>query len=132
MKPIFFLLLSASCLTACDGGSSSTTTTSAPPPATAPNNTAVNTRDKPADSITAGAQGQNKNDVQTTADIRKRVMDAKLSVDAQNCKIVTQNGKVTLRGPVKTQDEKDTIAKLATDVAGTGNVDNQLEVLPSP
>ena len=59
-----------------------------------------------------------------------------MSVDAQNAKVVVQGGKVTLRGPVKSQEEKEAVGKIATDVAGAGNVDNQLEVAgaatPSP
>jgi osmotically-inducible protein OsmY len=73
-------------------------------------------------------QGGDESDRKITADIRKRVMDAKLSVDAQNAKIVTQGGRVTLRGPVSTQAEKDTIGRIAGEVAGVTNVDNQLEV----
>ena len=53
-----------------------------------------------------------------------------MSVNAQNVKIITQSGKVTLRGPVKTEEEKAQIAKMAEEVAGPGNVDNQLEVQP--
>jgi osmotically-inducible protein OsmY len=51
-----------------------------------------------------------------------------MSVDAHNIKIITQDGKVTLRGPVKTEEEKQMIQKIALDVAGANNVDNQLEV----
>jgi osmotically-inducible protein OsmY len=53
-----------------------------------------------------------------------------MSTNAQNVKVVTQNGHVTLRGPVNTQDEKDTIGKMAADIAGQASVDNQLEVKP--
>ena len=51
-------------------------------------------------------------------------------VNAQNVKIITQSGKVTLRGPVKSEEEKAQIAKMAEEVACPGNVDNQLEVQP--
>ena len=63
-----------------------------------------------------------------TADIRKQVVETKMSVDAQNIKIITQDGKVTLRGPVKTEEEKQMIQKIDLDLAGANNVDNQLEV----
>ena len=65
-----------------------------------------------------------------TASIRKRVVDTKMSVNAQNVKIMTQDGKVTLRGPVKSEDEKIQIDKIAHEIAGPANVDNQLEIQP--
>ena len=67
-----------------------------------------------------------------TADIRKRVVDTKMSTNAQNVKIVTQDGHVTLRGPVKSDEERTRIGKFAEEVAGSGNVDNQLEVETNP
>ena len=94
----------------------------------APDNTGINERDRAPKAKTAGEQGQRKDDVQITADIRKRVVDTEMSTNAHNCKIITQDGKVTLRGPVNTQEEKDTIGRIATEVAGAGNVDNQLEI----
>lgn len=94
----------------------------------APDNSAINERDRAPDAKTAGTQGQGKTDVQLTADIRKRIVKTDMSTNAHNSKIVTQNGKVTLRGPVKTQEEKDTIGRIAVEVAGADNVDNQLEV----
>jgi osmotically-inducible protein OsmY len=51
-----------------------------------------------------------------------------MSVNAKNVKIITQEGKVTLRGPVKTEEEKQKIEKIASDVAGADKVDNQMEV----
>jgi osmotically-inducible protein OsmY len=64
-----------------------------------------------------------------TAQIRKEVVGTKgLSVNAQNVKIITNAGKVTLRGPVNTADEKRLIGDIATKYAQPGNVDNQLEV----
>ena len=62
------------------------------------------------------------------SDIRKRIVDTKLSVNAHNVKIITQDGKVTLRGPVTTEEEKQQIEQIARDVAGANNVDSQLEV----
>ena len=73
-------------------------------------------------------QNENKADIKITADIRKQVVDTKMSVNAHNIKIITQDGKVTLRGPVKTEEEKQMIEKIALAVAGANNVDNQLEV----
>jgi osmotically-inducible protein OsmY len=91
-------------------------------------NTAVNTRDRDADTKTPRDQQENKSDVKITADIRDKITDTKMSTNAQNVKIVTENGKVTLRGPVKSQEEKDAIDQMAKQVAGEGNVDNQLEI----
>jgi hypothetical protein len=98
----------------------------------APDNSGINVRDRAPDAKTAGAAGQTKSDVQLAADIRKGIMDTKMSMNAQNSKIVVQSGKVTLRGPVKTQEEKDAIGRIAIDVAGAANVDNQLEVESKP
>ncbi len=61
-----------------------------------------------------------------------RVVDTEMSVNAHNVKIVTQDGRVTLRGPVKDAAEKDAIEKIAVEVAGAGHVDNQLEVETTP
>jgi hyperosmotically inducible periplasmic protein len=107
------------------------TNDTAPNATTQPDNTGINARDQSADAVTAGSQGQGKSDVVVTADIRKRIMAANMSVDAQNVKVVSQNGKVTLRGPVDNQNEKDSISQIATDIAGADNVDNQLDIKPS-
>ncbi len=100
-------------------------------PTTQPDNSAINTRDRAADAVTSGTQGQSKSDVDLTADIRRRVMDTKMSVNAHNVKIICSNGKVMLRGPVNAQEEKEAIANLAGDVAGATNVDNKLEIKPN-
>jgi hyperosmotically inducible periplasmic protein len=104
-----------------------TTTTSTNP--VAPNNTAVNKRDADGATKTPLDQNENKADIDRTAEIRKRILDTPdMSTNAQNCKVMTANGKVTLRGPVNSEAERETIVKIATAVAGEGNVDNQLEV----
>lgn len=92
------------------------------------NNSGVNVRDRGGATKTPLDQNENKTDVKITADIRKQVVAGKMSVDAQNVKIITQDGKVTLRGPVKSDDEKASIEKIAVNVAGADRVDNQLEV----
>ena len=107
-----------------------TTPASADNTAVKRDNTAVNVRDRSDAVKTPIDQNENKKDIDITANIRKRVVDTKMSVNAQNVKIITQDGKVTLRGPVKSADEKTQIEKLAQEVAGAGNVDNQLEVQP--
>ena len=94
-----------------------------------PDNSAVNVRDRNPNSMTADQQANAKNDVEVTREIRRSVMkDNSLSMMAHNVKIVTANGNVTLRGPVKTEDEKNEIASKAQAIAGADKVDNQLEV----
>ena len=97
--------------------------------AVAPDNSAVNVRDRAPDAITAGEQSSAKSDVELTREIRRAVVkDDSLSMLAHNVKIVTSNGAVTLRGPVKTEQEKIAIANRAKAIAGPDKVDNQLEV----
>ena len=91
-------------------------------------NTGVNVRDRDSTAKTPVDQNENKADIAITANIRKRVVETKMSVNAHNVKIITQDGKVTLRGPVSTEQEKQRIEKIARAVAGVNNVDNQLEV----
>lgn len=95
---------------------------------TQPDNTAVNERDRSDAAKTPINQNENQADIDVTANIRKRVVDTKMSVNAQNVKIITQDGKVTLRGPVDSADEKKQIEDIATEVAGAGKVDSQLEI----
>jgi hypothetical protein len=91
-------------------------------------NTGVNVRDQDGMAKTPMDQKENEPDINITADIRKRVVDGEFSLDAQNVKIITQDGKVTLRGLVKNEEEKQNIERIARDVAGADKVDNQLEV----
>lgn len=94
-----------------------------------PDNTKKNERDRDSAAKTPMDQNENKGDIDITASIRKAVMDDDdLSTTAKNCKIITADGVVTLRGPVASEDEKATIADLAKDVDGVKSVDNQLEV----
>lgn len=80
---------------------------------------------------TADDQKLNPADRAITQKIRKAVHDDNtLSTYAHNIKIITQDGKVTLRGPVRSDDEKASIEAKAVAVAGQGNVTNQLEVAP--
>lgn len=94
-----------------------------------PDNTARNSRDRDAKTLTPLDQGSSKSDVEITAQIRKEIIaTADMSVNAQNVKIITQNGKVTLRGPVNTASEKTTIDGIATRLVRTENVASHLEV----
>lgn len=99
---------------------------------TSPDNTAVNERDAVRDTKTPIDQDENQADVNRTAEIRKRLLDQPdMSVNARNAKIITSQGKVTLRGPVDSEAERDALVKIATDIAGAENVENQLEVVPA-
>jgi len=97
-----------------------------------PDNTATNERDRSSETQTSGDQSNSKDDVNTTAAIRRAVVkDDSLSATAKNVKIITANGTVTLRGPVKTDAEKAKIAKIAESAAGNAKINNQLEVKTS-
>jgi hyperosmotically inducible periplasmic protein len=96
---------------------------------TQPDNTKKN-RDQ--SSPTADQQKMNPSDRATTQKIRRAVMaDKSLSTYAHNVKIVAQDGKVTLRGPVRSDDEKRSVEAKAAAVVGEGNVTSQIEITPS-
>jgi hyperosmotically inducible protein len=95
----------------------------------AADNTGVNERDRDRAQPTPMDQGNGEVDVDLTQRIRKAVMaDDSLSFTAKNAKIITRDGRVTLRGPVKSAAEKDAIYKCAVSAAGVGRVTNELEV----
>jgi hyperosmotically inducible protein len=77
-------------------------------------------------------QKNNTSDRDIMQKIRKSIVDDKtLSTYAHNVKIVAQGGKVTLKGPVRSAEEKQTIEQKATEVAGAGNVTNELTIKAS-
>lgn len=91
-------------------------------------NTAKNARDRGNAELTPQDQGRSKSDVETTRNIRRAlVKNHDLSMTAKNIKIITVDGKVTLRGPVKTQQERDLINKI-TQQEGVSSLNDQLEV----
>lgn len=95
----------------------------------APDNTGKNKVDREANTKTPFDQSESAADIKITAEIRRAIMNnTSMSTDAQNCKIMTSNGIVTLRGPVQFLAEKEMIGTLAEKVAGVIRVDNQLEV----
>ena len=96
---------------------------------TSSDNTKVNKRDRKTSEPTAD-QGKNaSSDRETMRKIRRAVVaDKSLSTYAHNIKIISQGGKVTLKGPVHTEDEKKAIEAKATEVAGAGNVMNEITV----
>jgi len=128
-----FLTLVVLTIAGCNEGKTTGTSATSTPTDSAVakrDNTEVNVRDRSDVAKTPIDQNENKTDINITANIRKRVVDTKMSVNAQNVKIITQDGNVTLRGPVKTEDEKMQIDKIAHEVAGPATVTNQLEVQP--
>ena len=96
---------------------------------TKPDNTAINERDRSGETKTSGDQSNGSADLKTTQAIRQALMkDGELSMTAKNIKVITANGHVTLRGPVKTAQEKAKIDQLAKSAAGGAQIDNQLDV----
>ena len=97
--------------------------------AVAPDNSAVNQRDRSGDTVTAMDQSNRPEDLNLTRDIRRAIMDDdSLSMEAKNIKIITLEGTVTLRGPVKTAQEKETILAKATQIARNTKINNELQV----
>ena len=96
---------------------------------TKPDNTATNERDRSGETQTPGDQSNSPADLKITQAIRQALMkDSELSTTTKNIKIITANGHVTLRGPVKTDQEKAKIDQLAKSAAGGAKINNQLDV----
>ncbi len=94
-------------------------------------NTKVNTRDRAPGAVTADQQKTDAADQKLTQTIRKSLMqDKSLSSYAHNVKVITQSGQVTLKGPVRSDEEKHTVEAKAVAAAGEGHVTNQLSVAP--
>ncbi len=95
----------------------------------APDNSKVNERDRHDQAPTPLDQGNNSEDLRVTKEIREAIVDRDgLSFTAQNVKVITEAGRVTLRGPVETTAERDAIVGIATSVVGAERVENLLEV----
>lgn len=93
-------------------------------------NTGMNARDKAPEAVTADAQSQSPEDMKITADIRSGIIgDQALSTYAHNIKIIVQNGKVTLKGPVRSSDEQEKIKDIASGIVGYGNISNEMDVV---
>jgi osmotically-inducible protein OsmY len=99
---------------------------------TPPDNTKVNKRDRNPGAATADQQKENTNDRDIASRIRRALMDDKgLSTYAHNVKVIAQDGHVTLKGPVRTEEEKQSVEAKAIEVAGAGHVTNQISIAPS-
>ena len=100
-------------------------------PVPAPDNTKINERDRSANEPTADQQKDNRSDRDITQQIRQSIMkDKSLSTYAHNVKIIARNGQVTLKGPVRSEEEKKAIEAKATQVAGENKVTSELNVKP--
>jgi len=96
---------------------------------TPPDNTKINERDRNTARPTADQQKENRSDLEITRQIRRSItQDKDLSTYAKNVKIVTQDGSVTLRGPVRSEEEKKAIEAKASEVAGATHVKSELQV----
>jgi len=94
-----------------------------------PDNSAINERDRSSQTLTPEDQSQSRADIKLAAAVRNAVVDTDgLSSDGQNIKIITKDNQVTLRGPVRDAQERDTIEKMVRSASGTATVDNQLEI----
>ena len=97
-----------------------------------PDNTAINQRDRSGETQTSGDQSNSSADLKITQAIRQALMkEGGLSASAKNIKVITANGQVTLRGPVKTAQEKAKIDQIARSAAGGASINDQLEVKES-
>src|SRR5438874_9702862 len=94
-----------------------------------PDNTAKNQRDRSSETKKSGDQSNSSADLKITQAIRRALMkDPELSTTAKNIKVITANGQVTLRGSVKTAQEKAKIDQIAKSAAGGAQIDDQLDI----
>lgn len=99
--------------------------------APASDNTKMNQRDRNPNEPTADQQQNNLSDRDLTQQIRKAIeADKDLSTYAHNVKVIAQNGQVTLKGPVRSEEEKRAVEAKAREVAGKGKVTSELTVKP--
>ena len=94
-------------------------------------NTKTNERDRSANEPTADQQKDNRSDRDITQQIRQSIMkDKSLSTYAHNVKVITTNGQVMLKGPVRSEDEKKAIEAKAAEVVGENKVTSELNIKP--
>ncbi len=100
-------------------------------PSSAADNTSVNQRDRSAGEPTADRQPNSASDRDITQRIRQAIIkDKSLSTYAHNVKVITLNGQVTLKGPVRSDDEKRAIETKAAAIAGQDKVTDELDIKP--
>jgi len=131
---LIVLAASLLCLGARAALSQSTSGAPAPDQRSVPaDNSKSNSTDPSNQSATADAQSNEKGDINITQSIRQSlVADDSLSTYAHNVKVVTVNGRVTLNGVVRSDQEKANVESKAASVVGQGNVVNDLKVSPKP
>jgi len=94
-------------------------------------NTGINKRDQAKNELTADQQGETKQDRDITQKIRRAVIkDKSLSIQAHNVKIITVDGMVTLKGPVRSEEEKMSVEEKAVQVVGSDKVKNEIGIAP--
>ncbi|HEY9730893.1 MAG TPA: BON domain-containing protein [Drouetiella sp.] len=94
-------------------------------------NTKKNSKAVSGEKPTAQNQSNEKSSVERSAELRRAIMKKKgLSVNAQNVKLIDENGKLTLRGPVDSAKEKNIIEDLAKNCYGKDYV-SELEIKSS-
>lgn len=99
--------------------------------APASDNTKMNQRDRNPNEPTADQQQNNRSDRDITQQVRQAIIaDKTFSTYAHNVKVITQNGQVTLKGPVRSDDEKRAVEAKAAAIAGDGKVTSELTVKP--
>ena len=99
--------------------------------APASDNTKMNQRDRNPNEPTADQQQNNRSDRDITQQVRQAIIaDKTFSTYARNVKVITQNGQVTLKGPVRSDEEKLAVEAKAAAIAGDGKVTSELTVKP--
>ena len=115
--------------TAADPNANGTAYGSTADPSVPADNTGVNKRDRNDATLTTGDQSQSAADLDLVKKVRQAIeADDTLSANGKNVKVITRDGMVTLRGPVKDENERKSIGDKATMIAGEGKVQNLLEV----
>lgn len=122
-------LIVAFLIVGCSKNDVSKNETPSQPAVVAADNSGRNERDRNDATKTAGDQAENEADRTISQNIRQAISaDDSVSTNGKNAKIITVDGTVTLRGPVKSEKEKTNIGAKAQQIAGVKSVDNQLEI----
>ena len=101
------------------------------PKGTKPDNTKVNQRDRDKAEPAADQQKETKGDRQLAASIRRAIVkDKTLSTYAHNVKVIVKDGMVTLKGPVRSEEERKAVETLAASAGGGASIANELTVTP--
>jgi hyperosmotically inducible periplasmic protein len=96
---------------------------------TEPDNTRTNRQDRSMSEPTADQSKNNRGDLELAQKIRKSIVDdPNLSTYAHNVKVIARDGRITLKGPVRSEEEKRILVQKATEQAGAGNVTDELTV----